>query len=211
MALLTNVTILLVLACISHQLMLGSSQRGQGRQGRGADRGQNKDKSGLKVGHQDKSASAQQTVGKLVTKDKWKCTWAASGEDLLILSITCKKGGRSFSCQYAGRPQVCQSYTSNIQLFWVQIGRALKRQKNLCQDSGSLVRARMCRGAARDAHFRLRVSRGKETARPNIPPSAITPVKSCQPDNKKRAEEFCSDSWSSFCTFLFTMVQDYDC
>lgn len=210
MAFLTNVTILLVLACISHQLMLGSCQKGNGRRGRGGDRGQHKDRPGLKVGRQHKSVSAQPIKGKLVTKDKSDCTWAATGDDLFILSVTCKKGDKSFSCDYVAKPAVCSRYASNVKLYWKQIARALKKQTNLCQDSNELVRAGMCRGAARDAHFRLRDAQRK-TAQPQTPPPAPRAVKSCQHKNKKLAEEYCNDSWSSFCTLVFTMVQDNDC
>ncbi|XP_035525575.1 fibroblast growth factor-binding protein 1 [Morone saxatilis] len=210
MALLTNVTILLVLACISHQLVMSSCQKTHGRRGRGVDRGQHKDRPGLKVGRQTKSASTQPIKGKMVTKDKSECTWAATGEDLFILGITCKKGSRSFSCEYVARPSVCPRYISNVKLYWKQMARALKKQNNLCQDSSALVRAGMCRRAARDAHFRLRNAQRK-TDPPSTPRPAPRPVKSCQPVNKKLAEEYCNDSWSSVCTFLFTMVQDNDC
>ncbi|XP_028271425.1 fibroblast growth factor-binding protein 1 [Parambassis ranga] len=211
MAFLTNITILLVLACISHQLMLGSCQRGHGRRGRGVDRGQHKDRPGLKVSRQPKSVPAQPIKGKLVTKDKSECTWAATGEKLFILGVTCKKGNRNLSCEYVATPSACPQYASNVKLYWKQIARALKKQKRLCQDSNALVRAGMCRRAARDAHFRLRVPQKKKTVTPYIPPFAPRAAKSCQPVNKKLAEEHCSDSWSSVCAFFFTMVQDYDC
>lgn len=210
MALLTNVTILLVLACISHQLMLSSCQKSHGRRGRGVNRGEHKDKPGLKAGRQPKSVSAQPIKGKMVTKDKSECTWAATGEDLFILGVTCKKGDKSFSCEYVARPTVCPQYASNVKLYWKQIARALKKQNNLCQDSSASVRAGLCRGAARDAHFRLR-NPERKTDPPSTPRPKPRAVKSCQPNNMKLAEEFCNDSWSSLCTFFFTMVQDYDC
>lgn len=211
MALLTNVTILLVLACISHQLVLGSSQKSHGRRGRGGDRGQHKDKPGLKVGRQPKSVSAAQPIkGKMVTKDKSECTWEATGDELFTLGVTCKKGDRSFSCEYVARPSVCPQYASNVKLYWRQIARALKKQKSLCQESSGLVKAGVCRRAATDAHFRLPGAQRK-TALPSSPRPAPEAVNSCQTNNKKLAEEFCGDSWSSFCTFFFTMVKDYDC
>ncbi|XP_049441118.1 fibroblast growth factor-binding protein 1 [Epinephelus fuscoguttatus] len=210
MAFLTNATILLVLACISHQLVLSSCQKSHGRRGRGVDRGQHKDKPGLKVGRQAKSAPAQPIKGKMVTKDKSECTWAATGDDFFTLGLTCKKGDKSFSCEYVARPAVCPQYASNVKLYWKQITRALRKQKSLCKDSSVLVRAGVCRGAARDAHFRLRNAQRK-TYPPSTPKPAPSAVKSCQPKNKKLAEEHCGSSWSSFCTFFFTMVQDYDC
>lgn len=211
MALLTNVTILLVLACISHQVMLGSSHKSHGRKGRGTNRGQHRERSGPKVGRQAKSVSAQLIKGKLVTTDKSECNWAATGEDPVTLSIICMKEDRSFSCEYTARPTACPQYVSNVRLYWRQIGRALKKQSNLCQDSSALVRAGMCRRAARNAHFRLHVTQRMTTSPLYIPPPPVKAVRSCQPGNRKRAEEYCNNSWSSFCTFLFTMVQDYGC
>lgn len=210
MALLTNVTILLVLACISHQLVVSSCQKSPGRRGRGADRGQHRDRPGLKVGHRPKSVHAQPIKGKMVTKDKSQCTWAATGNDLFTLGVSCKKGDRSFGCEYVGRPSVCPQYASNVKLYWKQIARALKKQKTLCQDSSALVKAGMCRRAARDAHFRLHRPQRK-AAPPSTPRPAPGAVKSCQPQNQKLAEEYCNNSWSTVCTFFFTMVQDYDC
>ncbi|XP_044220621.1 fibroblast growth factor-binding protein 1 [Thunnus albacares] len=208
MALLTNFTILLVLACISYQLMLCSCQKSQGRRGR-VDRGQDRNR-GIKLSRQPKSFSPQPIKGKMVTKDKSECTWAATGEDLFTLSVTCRKGDRSFSCDYVARPAVCPQYASNVRLYWKQIARALKKQKNLCQDSKALIRAGMCRRAARDANFRLH-NAPRMTALPSTPQPAPRAVKSCQPDNKKLADEYCNNSWSSFCTLFFTMVQDGDC
>ncbi|XP_034546452.1 fibroblast growth factor-binding protein 1 [Notolabrus celidotus] len=210
MALLTNVAILLVLACFSHQLMLSSCQKSHGRRGRGVERGQNKERTGLKVSRQPKSVSAQPIKGKVVTKDKSECTWAATGEDIITLGVSCKKGGKSFSCEYISKPSLCPEYASNVKLYWKQITRALKKQKNLCKDSSALVRAGMCRRADRGAHFRLRDTQTKTDPPPSTQP-APRAVKSCQSENMKLAEEYCNKSWSSFCTLFFTMVQDYDC
>ncbi|XP_061582128.1 fibroblast growth factor-binding protein 1 [Cololabis saira] len=205
MALLTNATVVLVLACLSHQLVLGGCQKSHGRRGGG-----DMERFQQRAGRQPKSVSAQPFKGKLVTKDKSECNWAATGEDLVILNVSCKKGDRSFSCEYSARPAVCPQYASNTELYWKQISRSLKKQKSLCRDNGALIKAGVCRKAAREAHFRIHVAQ-RRTASPYTPPFAARAVKSCQPANKKLAEEFCSNSWSSLCTFLFTAVKDYDC
>lgn len=199
MALLTNVTILLVLACV-----VSSSQKSHGRRGRGVDRGQHKDRPGLKPVH------AQPMKGKMATKDKSECTWVATGNDLFTLGVTCRKEGGTVSCEYVARPSVCRQYASNVKLYWKQISRALQKQKGLCEDSSALVKAGMCRRAARDAHFRLQHPQRK-AAPPPTPRPAPRAVGSCKHQNKKLAEEYCNSSWSSVCTFFFTMVQDYDC
>ncbi|XP_029964171.1 fibroblast growth factor-binding protein 1 [Salarias fasciatus] len=205
MALLTNLTVLLVLACVSHQLALCGCQRSPGRRGRSSDRGPHRDRSGLKVSRHPKSVSAQPIRGKLVTKAKEECTWAAAGEDVLVLGLTCRKGDSSFSCEYVGRPDVCPQYSSNTKLYWKQIARSLKKQRRLCRDGDALVRTGLCRRAARDAHFRLR------TARPPAAPLQPTARTACRGENKQLAEEYCSGAWSSFCNFFITMVNDNDC
>lgn len=207
MALLTNISLLLVLACISHQLVLSSCQKTHGRRG---SRGQNKDKPIQNLGCQPKTAPAR-LKGKLVTTDKSECTWSATGNDLLTLRITCQKGVSRFSCEYNARPSVCPQYSSKAELFWKQMARALKKHQSLCEDSNVPIKAGLCKRAAKDAHFRLSHVQEKTIAPP--PPSLpkLRAVKSCQDDNMKRAEEYCSNSWSSVCVFFFTMVQDYDC
>ncbi|CAN9514595.1 unnamed protein product [Ophioblennius macclurei] len=190
MAFLTNLNVLLVLACVSHQLVLCS------RRGRSLDGGRS--------GRHARSIPTPPVKGKLVTKAKEDCTWTAAGEDVWVLGVTCRKGSSSFSCEYEARLAVCPEFSSNRKLFWKQVTRSLKKQKRLCRDSESLVRTGLCRRAARDAHFRLRSEHKQKSAR-------LQPATSCQSTNQRLAEEYCSDGWSSFCTFFFTLVKDDDC
>lgn len=206
MALLMNISLLLVLACFSHQLVLSSCQKSHGRRG---NRGQNKDKQIHNAGRHPNSAPAR-PKGKLVTKDKSECSWSVTGNDLLTLRVTCQKGVSSFSCEYNARPSVCPWYSTQAQLYWKQVARALKKRQSLCRESDVPIKAGLCRRAARDAHFRLRRVQKKTTPPPPTQPQPQA-VKSCLDDNTKRAEEYCSNSWSSVCLFFFTMVQDYDC
>lgn len=207
MGLLRNFSILLLLACASHQMLLGGHRRNHG-QSRRDDRVQYRERSGSKVAHKVNAASVQRVKGKVVTKEKSVCTWAATGEDLVLLNVTCKKNGRSFSCEYSARPVLCTHFTSNEELYWKQISKALKKHKNLCKDSSRLVKAGMCRGSPKEAHFILFPV---VLMKKDIPASAGTAVSSCKSENKKLAEEYCIESWSSFCTFLFTMIKDSDC
>ncbi|XP_037317117.2 fibroblast growth factor-binding protein 1 [Pungitius pungitius] len=228
MVLISNVTALLVLACISHQLMSCSCQKSHARRGRGMDRGQPKVKlgrgmdrgqakvklvrarSGPKAGRQSTAVSAQPFRGKMVTRDKSECAWAATGEDTVVLSVSCTKGDRSFGCEYVARPAACPRYAANVELFWKQIARALGKQRSACRGAGARVTAGVCRRAPADAHFRLRKAPERPVP-PPVPSPAPKGAKSCMPGNRKLAEEHCNASWSSFCTFFFTMVQDYDC
>lgn len=210
MALLTNLTVLVLLACISHQLALISCQKSPGRRGRGSDRGQHRDKSGRQA------KSAHGLKGKTLSKDGSECHWAATGQqEVVVLAVNCKKAGGSFSCEYEARPSACPQFASDVRLYWKQVARALRKQESLCQDRRAVIKAGMCRRAASDAHFRLRAGRGETAAAVTTPSSTPRPdlagVASCPSKNKKRAEEFCNESWSSFCIFFFTMVQSDDC
>lgn len=213
MALLTNLTALLLLGCISHQLASISCQKSPGRRGRGSERGQHRDKTALKAARQAKSP--QSLKGKTVIKQGGECHWAATGQDVVVLAVTCKKGGASFACEYEARPSACSQYASDPRLYWKQVARALKKQKSLCRDRRAMIKAGMCRRAARDAHFRLRGDRAKVATVVTAPSPTLRPnlggVTTCPSKNKKRAEEFCNESWSSFCIFFFTMVQGDDC
>lgn len=210
MALLTNLTVLLLLGCISHQLALISCQKSPGRRGRGSDRGQHRDKPGVKVAARQAN-SPQSLKGKTVTKDGAECHWAATGQEVVVLAVSCKKGGGSFSCEYEARPSACPQFASDVRLYWKQVARALKKQESLCRDRRAIIKAGMCRRAARDAHFTLRKTAAAVTTPSTTPQPDPAAVTSCPSGNKKRAEEFCNESWSSICIFFFTMVQSDDC
>lgn len=222
MTLLTNLTVMLVIACISQQFMVahcqGSKKRGMKK----------KENEGPKDGEQPKppvqspdkkSSSPKGNVfkGKFSAKDKTQCTWVATGDDAFVLGVNCKKGETSFDCKYVAKPATCPGYESNVKAYWKQIARALKKQKKLCLDSTALIKAGMCRKAPNDAHFKLNntprdVVVPRTTIQTHSPPY-VSPsgAKSCTVDKKRLAEEYCAGSWSSLCTFFFSMVQNDDC
>ncbi|XP_029626560.1 fibroblast growth factor-binding protein 1 [Salmo trutta] len=223
MTLLTNLTVMLVIACISQQFMVahcqGSKKRGMKK----------KENEGPKDGEQPKppvqspdkkNSSPKGNVfkGKFSAKDKMQCTWVATGDDAFVLSVNCKKGQTSFDCEYVAKPATCPGYESNTKAYWKQIARALKKNKNLCFDSTALIKAGMCRKAPKDAHFKLNstprdiVTLPRTTIQPRSSLSASSfGAKSCAVDRKRLAEEYCAASWSSLCTFFFAMVQNDDC
>lgn len=212
MALLTNLTVLLLLGCISHQLALISCQKSPGRRGRGSDRGQHRDKAGVRSAARQ-AKSPQSLKGKTASKDGSECHWAAAGQEVVVLAVSCKKGGSSYSCEYEARPSACPQFASDVRLYWKQVSRALKKQKSLCLDRRATIKAGMCRRAVREAHFTLRGGRGKTAAAVTTPSTTpdLAGVTSCPGGNKNKAEEFCNESWSSFCIFFFTMVQSDEC
>ncbi|XP_061643816.1 fibroblast growth factor-binding protein 1 [Phyllopteryx taeniolatus] len=184
MALVSNMVLLLLLVCLCQQLAPVSSHGNQ-KSDRRADKDAHKASSRLFRG-----------------RDKRGCSWAASGEDRdVTLVVTCLERGSAFVCQYAATPCSCARYAADSKLYWKQMGRALRRHGSLCREGSAPVRAALCRGAPPQAHFRLKTT---ET------PTA-TSVKSCIPENRKLAREYCKEAWSDLCTFLFTMVQGDAC
>ena len=138
-------------------------------------------------------------------------------------------------CEYVGRPARCPAYVSNPAGFWKQVSRTLKKmEEQLCEDTRAPVRASMCKRAPKEAHFKLgpgappradhlttttRASRSSTTSTPSTHKHARETVAStaasgqaCTPVNKtKLGEEYCSGSWSSVCSFFFSMLDSTEC
>ncbi|XP_030594588.1 fibroblast growth factor-binding protein 1 [Archocentrus centrarchus] len=174
--------------------------------------------------------------GKFTTKEKMQCTWVAKDvSDAVQLLVKCEnpeariKGGiTDLSCKYNAKPRECPGYRSDPKNFWKQVARALKRlQGKMCKDERALVRTGMCKLAPRSAHFKLDISSSVASAQagdpetppapPSTPsprptPSATTACTRRRADHSKTAEEFCSSSWASVCSFFLSMMQsEEDC
>ncbi|KAL4641780.1 hypothetical protein GN956_G10438 [Arapaima gigas] len=210
MLLLNNLAVVLALTCFAQKVLESDCQRDQGKkEGKESNSG---DKERLpensmvtfKVGHKKSRKMQLGFRGTITTRNKTRCTWVGSGEDTVILILKCKEGEHMYECEYISRPSACSQFAQNIDRFWKQISRALKKQKNLCQDSAVLIKAGMCRKAPREAHFKLNTPLTR-----HLPPYSA----SCADriDQQKLASEYCSGSLLGFCTFLFSMVQNEDC
>ncbi|XP_010895518.2 fibroblast growth factor-binding protein 1 [Esox lucius] len=220
---LTNLAVLLVIACISQQLMVANCQGPKKRGMKKKEKVGPKDESQPKpsVPSTDKRNSSPNVKGVFkgkFTKDKAQCTWVATGADAFVLGVNCKKGEKSFDCEYVARPATCPGYESNAKAYWKQISRSLKKQKKLCMDSTVLIKAGMCRNAPQDAHFKLNkknqdivIPLPRTTVQTRSSSETTSRAKSCAVHNKKLAEDYCADSWSSVCAFLFSMVQNDEC
>ncbi|XP_048852488.1 fibroblast growth factor-binding protein 1-like [Brienomyrus brachyistius] len=220
MMIFNNFVLLLLVACIAQQVFVVESEKGQGRKGEGKGKGAGKKEAtpekppaaprGSDKGQKTRGGK-EAFKGKFSTKDKKQCTWAANGEDKFTLGVTCKKGGETFNCEYTATPAKCPQYAPNVKMYWKQIARALKKQKTLCQDVNAIIKTGVCKKAPKDAHFRLNLA----PQATEIAPASVSSKgnKTCTEDvdNEKRAEEYCNGSWSSLCTFFFSMVQNGDC
>lgn len=213
---LKGITLILICICImQHVLQLNAqTQKGKGRQKQRnlSPKPTIPPRNHKKSGSKDPNDDGVLFKGRIANKDGTQCTWAASEggvkeDGAIVLGITCKRGTeRILHCEYTAKPRLCSEYTSNVDVFWKQIGHSLKKQKTFCRDSKALLKAGMCRKAPRDAHFALRTTpkTHQASARKKKPCPNLT-------NKQKLAEEYCSSSWSSVCTFFFAMIETENC
>ncbi|XP_066489091.1 fibroblast growth factor-binding protein 1 [Tiliqua scincoides] len=169
--------------------------------------------------------------GKFISKEKSECTWALSEAETATLKIDCKKGESSFSCEFTGNPSTCPQYAGNQKTFWKQITKSLKKQKNICEDPQGMLKSKICKKGPSSAHLKLVPTRDSEQEKPGhhgrqATVDTVTSVATEQQtglassdcvedvdyvDQKKVAEEYCSEHWVSFCNFLMSMIQDKRC
>ncbi|XP_053274717.1 fibroblast growth factor-binding protein 1 [Pleuronectes platessa] len=237
MLLLRTLAAWMLLAFLGHQVCLCSGARNKTR---GADKPVNPPAGrAQRSGHEKREATGGR--GKFTLKDKTQCTWGARDSGRAVkLSMKCENpearvtgGTTAMECKYNGKPQSCPGYISNPKGFWKQVARALKRlQDKVCTDQRALVKAGMCKRAPRDAHFKLDPtslvvsSQGGDpkttvAPRPRHTSTTTTSISTSTSNStstgqdcdrhRKTAEQYCSSSWASVCSFLFSMVQTDDC
>ncbi|XP_054854647.1 fibroblast growth factor-binding protein 1 [Eublepharis macularius] len=170
--------------------------------------------------------------GKFISKEKSQCTWTLNEGEAATLKIDCKREGHDVSCTFSGNPSTCPQFSENRNLFWKQITRSLKRQKNICEDSKGILKSQICKKGPASAHLRMVVTshnferekpvlHGRETltgtgspvSSENLPEQGSS---DCVEDidyvdQKKVAEQYCSESWLSLCNFFVSMLQDKKC
>ncbi|KAL4640357.1 fibroblast growth factor-binding protein 1-like [Arapaima gigas] len=216
---LKNLAAFLVLTCIAQQVLLVDCEKGPAKKGK--TKGEGKGKGGRNKGAPlEKSPAVSpggnkpQKVedGKLVLKGKHtydeglRCNWSAHSQDTVTLKITCKKGKHKLKCQFMSRPSICLQYLSNEKGYYKQINHALKHKKSPCEET--LISSDMCEEAGNDAHFKRRPGK---SSRPHKPAGTIPPEQEPCVSHKKQAEEVCSESLISACTWLFSLIQAKDC
>ncbi|TSV81514.1 Fibroblast growth factor-binding protein 1 [Bagarius yarrelli] len=213
MASLKGITLILICVCLLQHFLQANAQakKGKGRQKQHilTPKPASPPRIPKKSSSKDPKVNNILFKGRTPNRDGTRCLWAATESSVgdngtFVLSITCKKGTeRSLQCEYTAKVRLCPEYTTNVNAFWKQIGSSLKRQKMLCRDSKTLLKAKMCRKAPKGAHFALSIT-------PLVQP---TSNKLCSnlSHKQKLAEEYCGSSWSSFCTFFFAMVETEDC
>ncbi|XP_034628462.1 fibroblast growth factor-binding protein 1 [Trachemys scripta elegans] len=231
--------LLFVLILLSQTLVVdGETQKERKKERQNGGKGRKK-QTGTKQENekgQESKGGKSSLKGKFTTKDNSDCTWAVTEVDTVTLKVECKKGESSFRCDFSGSPSTCPQFAANQKPYWKQISRSLKKQKNICQDAKGILKSKVCKKGPQSAHLTLTSSslitlqdsrkdktahHGKEITQTSAP--AITPEN--QPgkssndcvedidyiDQQKVAEEYCSETWRSWCNFFITMIQDKKC
>ncbi|KAM3938462.1 fibroblast growth factor-binding protein 1 [Leptodactylus fuscus] len=220
-ALLTVATLL-----ISQILLVEGNKQKEGRKGKqkGAEK-EEKQKAPSRNGEKERGAKGGKgsLQGKFHSKDKADCIWSVSGTETVALNVECTKGETKVSCTYGGNPTACPKYAANQKNYWKQITRALKKQKNICQDQKAVLKSKECKKGPAEAHLTYILptvpvpNRGHNVQeQPN--PTKVDVAeenKDCVEDEdilerRRLAKEYCGE-WSSFCSFFFSMVQDKTC
>lgn len=220
MSLLQTLALLLFVAILGHQVSPSSGER----------RGKWAETSERTVTAAPARAQRTGAKGKFnFTEKEWndeevhmQCSWAAKDvAGAVKLSVKCEnpeariKGGvTDLECDYEGKPQRCLGYQTHPTGFWKQVTRGFKKlQGKVCKDERARVKAGLCRGAPRDAHFKLDIGSSRVSAQSgglDMPPTTLT---SCvgRDNARKKAEQHCNSSWASVCAFFFEIVQSDDC
>lgn len=82
------------------------------------------------------------------TKAKDTCTMVISGQtNSTKLRVSCKSKGKSYWCDFLGKPNLCRSYNNNPRHFFTQITWDMKKLHNACQGR-RVYKPQMCRSAS---------------------------------------------------------------
>ncbi|XP_039182473.1 fibroblast growth factor-binding protein 1 [Crotalus tigris] len=179
-----------------------------GREGR-VQAGHNKNAKGQR----NRGQKGFPTKGKFTTKEKAECSWTINEKETTLLKVDCKKGEDALSCAFSGSPSTCPQYTENQKVFWKEITRSLKKQKNLCKDPKAVLKSKVCKIGPPTAHLRLVMDTKPEIPTPKQPEKESS---DCVEDidyvdQRKVAEENCSEMWQNLCYFIISMIQNKKC
>lgn len=121
-------------------------------------------------------------------------------------------------CRYAGRPQLCPSYSLRSSQYWKQLVGKLKKRLNACEGE-KVLKARTCKKAPAEAHMKLaqhsggkkkeekKKSKKKEEEPRRSRAGWAEPEENAGGGTKMMSdaapvESYCSEGWSSVCSFF---------
>uniref|UniRef100_A0A8D2ITS5 Fibroblast growth factor binding protein 2 n=1 Tax=Varanus komodoensis TaxID=61221 RepID=A0A8D2ITS5_VARKO len=87
------------------------------------------------------------------TRVKDACTMTVNGNGEMKLRIECRNQGKTYWCEYTGKPSVCHSFNNNPRIFWNQIAMELRKRINACHPN-LVLKPPMCQKASPEAHMK---------------------------------------------------------
>ncbi len=82
------------------------------------------------------------------TKAKDSCSMVISGQtNFTKLRVSCKSKGKSYWCDFLGKPNLCRAYSNNPRHYFTQIMWDMRKLHNACQGP-RVYKPQMCRSAS---------------------------------------------------------------
>ncbi|NXA31310.1 FGFP2 protein, partial [Eudromia elegans] len=155
------------------------------------------------------------------TKAKDACTMSMSGDEEMRLRIECKNQGKSYWCEFSGKPSACRPFRKNPKIYWNQIAMELRKLLHACE-STQVLKATMCHKAPSDAEMKQiaagmepedvanQEKAGKSSVKKMRKPPVLPLVKPAQhghgfaneTEAMKLAREHCWESLHGLCSYI---------
>lgn len=116
-------------------------------------------------------------------KAKDDCVMAISSQrNLTKLRVSCKTKGKSYWCDFLGKPNLCRAYSNKPRHFYTQIMWEMRKLQNSCHGLRT-YKPHMCRSATEEAQMVFHASWPKIQKQPQSGIAAPTskPLKTQQP------------------------------
>ncbi|XP_016102751.1 fibroblast growth factor-binding protein 2-like [Sinocyclocheilus grahami] len=92
------------------------------------------------------------------TKAKDSCAMVISGQtNFTKLRVSCKSKGKSYWCDFLGKPNLCRAYNNNPRHYFTQIMWDMRKLQNACQGP-QVYKPHMCRSASDDVQMAFHAS-----------------------------------------------------
>lgn len=127
----------------------------------------------------------------------------------------------SYWCRYAAKPHPCLADSVKLIQYWKELVERLKKRQNACKGE-KVLRAKTCKKVTTEAHMKLMHSSDEEVRKSKKRPQSGDEVMAANEKvevmivstSKERAktdlepvQKFCSQGWSSVCSFFLTLLQ----
>uniref|UniRef100_F6WHS4 Fibroblast growth factor-binding protein 2 n=1 Tax=Xenopus tropicalis TaxID=8364 RepID=F6WHS4_XENTR len=154
------------------------------------------------------------------TKAKDACVMSPTGQGEIRLKIECKNQGKSYTCEFAGKPSYCRAYNRDKKGFWKKLSEDLSKVTNpcdaqvikhsLCPKAPSQSQLRQVHGSPQSdtskAESNAQAPQKTTTKKPPVTKKPAAPKKLVEePENPKAmkiAKERCWWYFQKFCSYM---------